>query len=302
MSNPITRTMVPASLRKSIRRRKRHAAKEKLRRGMLATDPGKARGPDFLIPGVQRGGSTALYMYLTEHPAIEPALFKEIHFFDQRYAEGLLWYRRHFPSTDDAERVRRQTGLDMMTGESSPYYLFHPLAPGRIAESLPRIRSVIVLRDPVARAYSHYHHAVSLGWEKRTFEEAIDLEPERLAGEVERIVADPGYDGFRYRHFSYVARGEYVDQLDRWFGLFPREDVLLVKGEDLFADPVAGLNAVFGFLGLPPHTPDAFPRYNKGTAVPMDPRTRGRLEERFAAANERLFAGYGIDYRSRRLT
>ena len=193
-----------------------------------ATSPLRAL-PDFLIIGAQRAGSSSLFAYVCAHPSVAEPTHKEIHFFDNNWFRGLDWYRRYFP-------LRARMG-GRITGEASPYYLFHPAAAGRVAETLPDVRLIAVLRDPVERAYSAYQLARRQGHETLEFEEALAREVERLAGEEERILADPRYASVAHRRFSYRTRGLYAEQLERWYERFPREQLLVVRSEDLFAEP-----------------------------------------------------------------
>jgi hypothetical protein len=122
--------------------------------------------PDFIILGTQRGGTTSLYDDLTRHPQIIPAAGKELHYFDNKYSKGVTWYRGHF-----SRRVRFKPWL--ITGEATPYYLFHPAVPDRVLETCPRAKFLVLLRDPVSRAYSHYHMMRKRDREPLSFEEAL---------------------------------------------------------------------------------------------------------------------------------
>ena len=149
-----------------------------------------ARGrllPDYLIIGTQRGGTTSLYKYLTRHPSLAHALTKELRFFDLNYDKGMAWYRSRFPSRRYKQLVRRTRGVELVVGEGSPDYMFHPHAPGRIARTLPSAKLIVFLRNPVDRAWSHYWHQHSRGHEPLSFDEAVLREPERLAGELEKM-------------------------------------------------------------------------------------------------------------------
>ena len=137
--------------------------------------------PDFLIVGVMKGGTTSLFRYLVRHPQVLPPFRKEIKYFDCNYINGQNWYQAHFPLK------KKFVGGSKLTGEATPYYIFHPQAPMRIAEALPEAKIIILLRNPIDRAYSHYQHMVRVGREPLSFEEAIAAEPERLAGEAEKI-------------------------------------------------------------------------------------------------------------------
>ena len=136
--------------------------------------------PSFLIAGAQRCGTTSLYRALSQHPAVVKAvLHKGVHYFDVGYHHGPGWYLGHFPLQATG---RRAAGDAAMTFESSPYYLFHPLAAGRIARDLPGVRVIVLIRDPVERAYSAHAHELARGYETGTFEQALALEAGRLAG------------------------------------------------------------------------------------------------------------------------
>jgi hypothetical protein len=242
--------------------------------------------PDFLIIGGQRCGTTSLYYYLRAHPQVLPALAKEVHFLSLHWSRGEGWYRAQFPLR--ARKTSRRPAP--LTFEATPYYLAHPLAASRAAQLLPEAKLLVLLRDPVSRAWSHYRHMVRLGLEPLSFEEAIAQEPIRLAGEVERLKADPHYDAVRYRRYSYLARGAYAEQLGRWLAHFPPDRFLVLGSERLLADPAGGYARVLGFLGLPPWTPSAFPLHTRNPKGPSDMPTeiRRRLQEHFAPATQQL--------------
>jgi len=130
--------------------------------------------PDFIIIGVQRGGTTSLYKYMTKHPKIIPALKKEIHFFDNKFGKGLSWYESQFMQNPFFCLLKRKRkSEDTITGEASPYYIYHPHVPKRISKILPNVKLIAILRNPIERAFSHYNHEVRLGAEKLSFEDAL---------------------------------------------------------------------------------------------------------------------------------
>lgn len=256
--------------------------------------------PDFIIIGAMRGGTTSLYSYLTEYPNIGPAYMKEVHFFDVYYHKGLPWYRAQFPSTVQkyyTERVQKQ---NFITGEASPYYLFHPHAPRRIARLLPHVKLIVQLRNPVSRAYSHYYHEVNGGHEKLSFAEAIDREEERIGQETAKLLRDEQYISYSHRHYSYLARGIYVDQLKVWMDLFPREQILILKSEDFYADPAAGLKQTLDFIHLPSmgikEKKEEYQQLNTTKPPKMEPEMKKRLHAYFEPHNARLYAYLGIDF------
>ena len=264
--------------------------------------------PDFIIIGTQRGGTTSLYYYLTEHPGVARALLKEVHFFDDHYQEGLGWYRAQFPSTLQkyySERIRKE---HFITGESSPYYLFYPHAPSRIVEVVPDAKLVVLLRNPVDRAYSHHWLATLEGNETLPFEEAIKREEERLAGEHEKILADEHYVSFNHRHFSYLARGIYVDQLQHWMKYYPKEQFLILKSEDFYKDPATIVKQSLEFINaakaeLNGHKefkqyrePNKRGYQNEAKPPKMDPKVREQLVAYFKPHNARLSEFLGHDF------
>lgn len=233
--------------------------------------------PDFIILGAQRGGTTSLYRWISALPAMEPATSKEVHYFDLNYAKGEGWYRARFPLA----RAGR------ITGEASPYLLYHPLAPERAARDLPTsTRFIVVLRDPVQRALSHYWHERRMKAETESLSVALALEEERLIGADEAVRR--GERSFAHFHFSYVARGRYAEQLERWFGLVGRDRVLVLESENMFAD-AAALGRVTEWLRVPP-APGPFPAMNEAQRdEAAGPEEMRFLESYFEPHNEALF-------------
>src|ERR1035438_7721757 len=131
------------------------------------------------------------------------------------YGRSLGWYQAHFPLAARARRLQGSTAITPLTFESSPYYMFHPLAPARIARDLPGVKLLVLVRDPVERAYSAHAHELARGYETEPFEQALELEDQRLAGEAERIVSQPGYHSHSHQHHAYLTRGLYADQIGR---------------------------------------------------------------------------------------
>jgi sulfotransferase family protein len=257
--------------------------------------------PDFLIIGTQRGGTTALYHYLKTHPCIIPATIGDTHFFDKKYSKGLRWYQAHFPTLWEKAYAQQVRKRPLVTGEASSSYLFYPLAPKRVAEVLPHVKLIVLLRNPVDRAYSQYYHAVELKHETLPFEEAVQDEEKRTAQEREKILQDEQYESHTYTHRSYLTRGIYVDQLQAWMTLFPREQFLILKSEEFYTDPVATFTQVSAFLNLPAAKPRLnkknYTQYSHNTYfATMDPVMRTRLIEYFKPHNARLYEYLGIDF------
>lgn len=252
--------------------------------------------PDFIIVGAQRSGTTSLYHYLSGHPSVRVARRKEVHFFDFNFHRGMRWYRSNFPSIFHKAYVHRVRGRDILTGEASPYYLFYPHAARRARRVVPQAKLIVLLRNPVDRAYSHYHLCVHRGIEQLPFEEAIDREQERLHGELAKMRHDEFYYSFPHRHYSYLARGIYVDQLRAWLEYFPRGQFLILRSEDLFQEPESAYNRTLSFLGLPPHALTAYEPFYPLSDGKMPRRLRERLIDYYAPYNQQLYEFLGIDY------
>ena len=169
-----------------------------------------------------------------------------------------------------------------------PYYLFHPLAAERLARDFPDVRIIVALRDPVERAYSHFKERTHHGGETLSFENALAAEEDRLRGEAERIVAEPGYLSVEHENHSYLAQGRYLDMLPRWFSLFPREQFYIAVSEEFYADPDRHVNEVWKFLGLPPRRLQSRVRHNYLPSAGMAPQTRLGLQESLIEHNRGL--------------
>ena len=245
--------------------------------------------PGFLIVGAQRCGTTSMYRTLDQHPAILKAvLHKGVHYFDTGYDHGLGWYQGHFPLRARAALARRATGDVPLTFESSPYYMFHPLAAERISRDLPEVKLLVLVRDPVERAYSAYAHELARGFETEPFERALELEDQRLAGEAERIVSEPGYLSHSHQHHAYLTRGIYADQLERLDKLFGHDRVHVVDSGRFFTDPEPVYDGVLEFLGLRRPGYPVFERHNARPRSPMPETLRAALGEHFLPSDERL--------------
>jgi hypothetical protein len=237
------------------------------------------QAPDFVITGAQRGGTTSLHAYLSAHPRVRAPATKELHFLTDRFARGRDWYIGQFPLCLAPGEI---------TGESTPYALFHPLAPQRLHAVAPHAKLIVLLRNPVDRAYSHYLLEQSRGDETLTFAEAIAAEASRLAGEEDRLLADPTYLSPAHKHASYLARGDYAPQLERWFASFPREQILILRSEDLYQRTAETFVCVTDFLGLPAAADVQFAAHNQSTGPKLKAAIHDRLSQHFAPRNERL--------------
>jgi len=245
--------------------------------------------PDFVVIGAMRCGTSRFYNLLTRHPNVERAATKEIHYFDrsERFERGIEWYRGCFPP------AQWKNGRGFITGEATPNYLYHPLVPERMARVVPVARLIALLRNPVDRAYSHYQQSVRRGLEARSFDAAVEEEQARLLkaeNEPSRRPTGVGYAS------NLLAKGLYVDQLQRWSRFFDEEQMLVLKSEDFFKHTAETLKQVQSFLSLPYRGVHPPSRRASDSYEPLDSSTRRRLEAYFEPYNQRLYEYLGVDF------
>lgn len=271
------------------------AAKEGVRAYGSATARRRV-GPDYHIIGAKKSGTTSLANWLGLHQGVarlfpEFGSAKSARFFDTpRYRRGERWYRSHFPTRSAVGRRAAQLGYRPLVGESSPYLLAHPVGPQRVLSYTPDVKLIAILRDPVWRAYSHFRDQVALGWESHSrFEDALRAESTRLADMDPQRYANSDYTHFAHEHFGYVDAGHYADQLRRWLEVFPIEQMLVIRFEDMQSKPAKVFSRVTAFLGLPEATDiELAPRNQRALDQPMAPATQECLRAYFAPLNEDL--------------
>lgn len=212
--------------------------------------------PDYLIIGCKRGGTTSLFNYLVRHPGIlhmypQVRGTKSTDYFFKGNDHSERWYRSHFPSERYRRRLEQTLGYRALSGEASPYYAWDPRVAGKARAVAPDVKSILLLREPVRRAWSHYQERVQNQVEPLTFAQALDAEESRLDGEMDKMLADPNYYSAAHDFYSYRSRGDYAPQIRNWLEHFPREQLLVIYAEDLYRDTAATFGEVCDFLGLP---------------------------------------------------
>ena len=256
--------------------RARKLALQLIRKWGLATSRWRAT-PDYLIIGTKRGGSTSLAKWVLDHPQVRP-LFparetrKGTYFYDTNFHRGVAWYRSHFPTRFALSVQKKRAGKQILVGEATPYYLFHPHAPTRAYADAPNAKVIALLRHPADRAFGHWGERTRNNVEWLSFEDALHAEEERAAGEEAKIISDPTYNSFSHQHFSYVDQSRYDRGVKRWMDAWPEDQLLILRSEDLYENPGDTLDRVFEFLGLDPFRPAEFVVWNKKatSSVPAD--------------------------------
>ena len=225
--------------------------------------------PDFIVLGTMKSGTTSFFNYLAQHPQVAPPVQKAVRYFSRYPDQDVDWYRSFFPMNKGSR----------ITGEASPRYFWVDTAPAQIKATVPDAKLIVLLRNPIDRAFSQYHMQTK-GDDGVPFEHAIDPEhPDYLEDK---------------RH--YLERGCYARYAKRWLTLFPREQMLFLHFENFLADPLSGMKSVFDFLGLEEVYPsDLTPRV-VGSYSKMLPETRARLNEHFREPNAELTELLGPEF------
>lgn len=250
--------------------------------------------PDFIIIGAQKSGTTSLHHYLSQHPDLVVPNKKEIHFFDggintnvDNFNKGEAWYRSHFPLAQDLNDNQK-------IFETSPLYIFNPLVPKRIFELVPKIKLIVILRNPTERAISHYFHVKRKGLESKSILEAFEAENDRL----KPVIDKQDYKSEVFIQNSYMSRGLYHVQIKRYLRYFTMDNILVINSESFFAEPHITLRQIFQFIGvdtefminnLKPHNVGS----NK---TEIDPKAYKYLENYFQPQNKLLYELIGQNY------
>lgn len=186
--------------------------------------------PTFLVIGAMRSGTTALSAYLRAHPEVFVSRQKELNFFDTYFDRGIEWYAKWFEDAKGFAAV----------GEATPSYMYAEEAGARMGSVLPDAKLVVMLRNPVDRAYSHFWLNRSRGLEDLEFAQAIEAEPRRLAE-----------GGWKARFGkSYLDRGRYLPQLRRVCEYYPRSALHVALFEDLSREPLTTFASICRFIGV----------------------------------------------------
>ncbi|HSV40646.1 MAG TPA: sulfotransferase domain-containing protein [Nocardioidaceae bacterium] len=249
--------------------------------------------PDYLIVGAKRGGTTSLFNYLRMHPGVlgmfpQPRASKSTDYFFGGAPNGSRWYRSHFHTNWYLDRIGKDLGYRPVTGEASPYYIWDPRIARLARQANPDVKAIMLVRDPVERAFSHWQERVQNGVEPLTFAEALAAEESRTAGELDRMAADPTYHSAAHDWYTYRARGLYLPQLQNWLEVFPKEQLLVLRSEDMYSDVQTMADTVFEFLGLPKFELPTTKTFNASRRPDLPEAPAKELAEFYAPHNAEL--------------
>jgi hypothetical protein len=242
--------------------------------------------PNFIIVGVGKGGSSSLYRWIVQHPLILGAIDKEVNFFQTaQYQFGQEWYQNQFPIIPQ--------NSDFITGEATPWYYSSFDVARKIKEYNPSVKLIIALRNPCDRAISQYKMHCQSGQENRKLEIAISSERKYL--DPLQNIYSPHENYWQYEH-GYLLLGLYAYFLESWLSHFAREQLLIVKSEDLFQKPEPTLNRIFQFLGLPEYRLPEYVNYNPGRYASVDDRIYETLSDFYRPHNQKLEEMLGMKF------
>ena len=237
--------------------------------------------PNVIVIGVVRSGTTSLYHYLAQHPSISKSAYDELGYFDSNYELGLNWYKSLFPTIFEKKKLE-QKNKKFITYDVTPFYIYNEKVPIRIKKIIPNSKLILILRNPVDRAYSNYF----ITNQKKKFEDVIIEEKEIL----KTIKEKNGEEYYKFVHTSLLARGFYAEQLERWYKIFPENQIFIVKSEDFAVKTNKIMNKIFNFLELEDFDIIDDTKKNKIRYEPMKEETRRELIEYFRPYNEKLYS------------
>ena len=245
--------------------------------------PQQETGPDFIIAGAPKCGTSSIYHYLNHHPQILLSHKKEIDFYWQNYHRGIDWYRAHFPTISDR--------ADFLTGEATPNYLRFPQVARRIKDTFPKSKIIILLRNPVDRAISWHYHKLNAGLTEIDLQTAIATEIEKLTTITEAEITNTGYC-----NPDNIMSSLYIYKIKPWIELLGREQFLILKSEEFYNNPSEVMRDVFQFLDLPDYPLNNYPKVNSGSYRSADPDLRNTIAEYFAPYNRQLEEYLGMEF------
>ena len=249
--------------------------------------------PNFIIIGAGRAGTTALYSYLIQHPDIFPAYTEkndpvgDLHFFEYMISNNVDWYKSHFPTHFTRSYHERKNSF--ITGEFTSTYMYHPDVPKRVFNLLPKIKLIVILRNPIDKAYSTYQQQFQFEEYTTSFEDTIDAELRRmkLCKDVPSLnSANPDFESSVAHNI--IRHGIYADYLETWLEIFDRKQILILNSEDLKNSTKETLHSVFDFLNVSEHYIGNTSQVNVGKYPPINKITRKKLIEFFKPHNQRL--------------
>jgi hypothetical protein len=249
--------------------------------------------PDFLVIGAKRCGTTSLYQHLPEHPCISKSPYDNMGFFNDNFHLGVNWYKSFFPTTFTRNKIKSKFG-DFLAFDVTTKYMEEESTANNVYQTKPNMKIIIILRNPVDRAYSQYHLSVRQTAERRSFEDVVEENMNRLNKEShEHYEIKPRFSA---KEDNYLKKGLYALQLRYWLKIFPRENILIVSTEEFESNQQIIYNKIFEFLNISKSEVKNTKKMEKGNYPPMKSETRNLLLEYFRPHNHELFELINMEF------
>ena len=249
--------------------------------------------PDFLVIGAKRCGTTSLYQHLPEHPCISKSPYDNMGFFNDNFHLGVNWYKSFFPTTFTRNKIKSKFG-DFLAFDVTTKYMEEESTANNVYQTKPNMKIIIILRNPVDRAYSQYHLSVRQAAERRSFEDVVEENMNRLNKEShEHHEIKPRFSA---KEDNYLKKGLYALQLRYWLKIFPRENILVVSTEEFESNQQIIYNKIFEFLNISKFEVKNTKKMEKGNYQPMKSETRNLLLDYFRPHNHELFELINMEF------
>ncbi|MDB9721748.1 sulfotransferase domain-containing protein [Nitrosopumilus sp.] len=241
--------------------------------------------PEFIVIGAAKSGTTSLYHYLSQHPCIIKSAYDELGYFDDNFNLGLNWYRSLFPTKFTQQKIEHEH-KKFLTYDVTPGYFQNPSCIKRMYETLPNVKLILVLRNPVDRTYSHYQASTKRGIKtKKSFQEILDKDLKKYE-EVKN-------DDSEYKNFilnSYIGPSIYVKLVKEWLKYFSSEQLLILSSEELKKNHKEVFSKIHNFLNIKDEEIDTVTKHNTGgDYTPLNSELRQKVIDFFKPHNEELF-------------
>ena len=249
--------------------------------------------PDFLVIGAKRCGTTSLYQHLPEHPCISKSPYDNMGFFNDNFHLGVNWYKSFFPTTFTRNKIKSKFG-DFLAFDVTTKYMEEESTANNVYQTKPNMKIIIILRNPVDRAYSQYHLSVRQTAERRSFEDVVEENMNRLNKEShEHYEIKPRFSA---KEDNYLKKGLYALQLRYWLKIFPRENILIVSTEEFESNQQIIYNKIFEFLNISKFEVKNTKKMEKGNYPPIKSETRNLLLDYFRPHNHELFELINMEF------
>lgn len=244
--------------------------------------------PTVFIIGAQKAGTTSLIMQLSKHPDVVMPRQKELYYFSDInfYRKGEKWYLKQFNNPTSGSSIQV---------DASANYFESIAAASRLKNFCPNAKIIVLLRDPVQRAYSHYKMSVKYGFEKSSFKKAIALEEDRLKYSQAHYIPKQHHD-YMFQRLGYRSKGVYSKFLQKWLEVFKREQIHIIQSESYFENPQKHYNEILEFLDLEQHTLLDVEARNTGNPKEISMKAYTDLHKFYKPYNELLFDMIGERY------